>query len=341
MLADNYNDELKAQGVTQPAPVYRVYDFNIAAGGPIVKDKLWYFMQRPRAGEPSEHAEHLLQQERGQPELVHSTKPDLSKPAFSDRTWENYTPRITWQISSRNKITGSWDEQPVCRNCTGTTSLTGSPNFVWFASPESDGHGEFSPQRIQQVKWTSPVTSKLLLEAGFGTTYYEWGGKQLEDDLHREPGADAEPQPGDHAHLQHGHALPLAVLVEQQDARLAVQRVRRVHHRFAQHEVRLPGRLLARRSRAARQQSEPRLHRRSRSRACRSSRSRSTQYINPFERERAGHAGVVLRSGQLDDEPPHVAGWAALRPSLELVPGTDDPEAAVLPGRDFRARPTA
>jgi hypothetical protein len=78
-------------------------------------------------------------------------------------------------------VTGSWDEQPVCRNCTGTTSLTGSPNFVWFSSPESDGHGEFSPQRIQQVKWTSPVTSKLLLEAGFGTTYYEWGGKQLED----------------------------------------------------------------------------------------------------------------------------------------------------------------
>src|SRR5689334_8735016 len=44
MLADNYTDELKARGVTEPAPVYRVYDFNIAAGGPIVRDKLWYYM---------------------------------------------------------------------------------------------------------------------------------------------------------------------------------------------------------------------------------------------------------------------------------------------------------
>src|SRR5262245_182251 len=44
MLADNYNADLKARGVTVPAPVYRVYDVNIAAGGPIVKDKLWYYM---------------------------------------------------------------------------------------------------------------------------------------------------------------------------------------------------------------------------------------------------------------------------------------------------------
>ena len=44
MLADNFTPELQAQGVTVPAPVYRVYDFNIAAGGPIVKDRLWYYM---------------------------------------------------------------------------------------------------------------------------------------------------------------------------------------------------------------------------------------------------------------------------------------------------------
>ncbi len=45
--------------------------------------------------------------------------PDLSKPAFSDRTWENYTPRITWQATQRDKISFSWDEQPVCRKLHG------------------------------------------------------------------------------------------------------------------------------------------------------------------------------------------------------------------------------
>ena len=180
MLADNYDDDLKARGVTVPAPVYRVYDFNIAAGGPIVRDKLWYYMSVREQGSRQNTLNTFYNKNAGNPNSF-LYEPDLTKPAYSDRTWENYTPRITWQISQRNKITGSWDEQPVCRKCTGTTSLTGSPNFVWFSSPESDGHGEFSPQRVQQVKWTSPVTSKLLLEAGFGTTYYEWGGKQLED----------------------------------------------------------------------------------------------------------------------------------------------------------------
>jgi hypothetical protein len=180
MLGDNYNDELKAQGVTQPTPVYRVYDLNLAAGGPIVKDKLWYYVSVREQGSRQNTLNTFYNKNANNPNSF-LYEADLSKPAYSDRTWENYTPRVTWQISSRNKVTGSWDEQPVCRKCTGTTSLTGSPNFVWFASPESDGHGEFSPQRIQQVKWTSPMTSKLLLEAGFGTTYYEWGGKELED----------------------------------------------------------------------------------------------------------------------------------------------------------------
>ena len=65
------------------------------------------------------------------------------------------------------------------------------------------------------------------------------------------------------------------------------------------------------------------------------------EYINPFVVNARGHAGVVLRSGQLDDEPPHVAGWAALRPSLELVPGTDDPEARGAPLEQPSPRPTA
>ena len=44
MLADNFTPELRARGATQPTPVTRVYDVNGAVGGPIVTDKLWYYM---------------------------------------------------------------------------------------------------------------------------------------------------------------------------------------------------------------------------------------------------------------------------------------------------------
>jgi hypothetical protein len=179
MQADNFTDELRARGATQPTPVYRVYDVNVGVGGPIVQDKLWYYGSFRVQGQRQDTQNVYYNRNAGNPNsFVYD--PDLSQPAFSDRTWENYTPRITWQISPRHKVSGSWDEQPVCRKCSGTTSLTGSPNFFFPTSPEADGHGEFSPQRVQTLRWTSPMTNRLLLEAGYGTTYYEWGGKELD-----------------------------------------------------------------------------------------------------------------------------------------------------------------
>jgi Carboxypeptidase regulatory-like domain len=181
MQSDNFTSELQARGATQPTPVTRVYDVNTSAGGPIVQDRLWYYFTFRVQGSRQNTQNVFFNQNAGNANAF-TYVPDLSRPAFSDRTWENYTPRLTWQISARNKLTGSWDEQPVCRKCSGTTSLTGTPNFVFPTSPEADGHGEFSPQRVQQLRWTSPLTNRLLLEAGYGTTYYEWGGKELEDD---------------------------------------------------------------------------------------------------------------------------------------------------------------
>ena len=177
MQSDNFTTDLQQRGATLPTPVYRVYDFNAAIGGPIIKDRLWYYMSVREQGQRQDILNVYYNKNAGNANTFNYL-PDLAKPAFSDRTWENYTPRITWQATPRNKFTGSWDEQPVCRKCTGSTSLTGSPNFVWQTSPEAEGHGEFSPQRVQQARWTSPRTSKLLLEAGFGTTYYQWGGRE-------------------------------------------------------------------------------------------------------------------------------------------------------------------
>ena len=185
MQADNFNAELRARGATQPTPVTRVYDVNTAIGGPIKQDRLWYYLSLRWQGQRQNTLNVYYNQNAGNPNAF-TYLPDLNQPAFSDRTWENYTPRITWQATQRDKISFSWDEQPVCRKCSGTTSLTGTPNFIFPTSPEADGHGEFSPQRIQTARWTSARTSKLLLEAAWGTTYYQWGGRELDPN----PGRD-------------------------------------------------------------------------------------------------------------------------------------------------------
>src|SRR4029078_6576596 len=67
-----------------------------------------------------------------------------------------------------------WDEQTVCRKCEGTTQ--GLASTAPLASPEAGSPGATKPLRVQQATWRSPVTRRVLVDAGFGTTYYGWGG---------------------------------------------------------------------------------------------------------------------------------------------------------------------
>ena len=75
-------------------------------------------------------------------------------------------------MTPRNKIGGYWDEQWVCRKCEGNTIGITTPPVV---SPEANGPNPTLPLRVPQVTWSSPVTNRLLLDAGFGGTYYGWG----------------------------------------------------------------------------------------------------------------------------------------------------------------------
>ncbi|PYQ90260.1 MAG: hypothetical protein DMG03_01100, partial [Acidobacteria bacterium] len=84
MQANNFTDELKARGATQPTPVFHVYDVNVAAGGPIVKDKLWYYISVREQGQRQNTLNVYYNQNAG--DVTKWTYvPDLGRPAFSDR----------------------------------------------------------------------------------------------------------------------------------------------------------------------------------------------------------------------------------------------------------------
>jgi hypothetical protein len=160
-------------GVAAPTPLTKVYDINGAIGGPILRDKLWYFATARTQGSTRVNANMFYNLNAGDPtKWLYAGGPGISDPGFSDRTWENISGRITWQVTPRNKFGAYWDEQWVCRNCEGATiGITTPP----VASPEAIGPGQTLPLRVPQVTWSSPVTNRLLLDAGFGGTYYGWG----------------------------------------------------------------------------------------------------------------------------------------------------------------------
>src|SRR6185436_14019671 len=68
----------------------------------------------------------------------------------------------------RNKLSVFWDEQSLCRTCTGATAAGVDPPR---ASPEAVGVlGR--PLRVVQGTWSAPLSNRLLVETAFGATYF-------------------------------------------------------------------------------------------------------------------------------------------------------------------------
>ncbi len=55
----------------------------------------------------------------------------------------------------------------------GLATATQSPEFSNY------GGRAHARQRVQQGTWSSPVTNRLLLDAGFGTNYSHYGGQAM------------------------------------------------------------------------------------------------------------------------------------------------------------------
>ena len=103
-----------------------------------------------------------------------STRRIRASQAYTDRTWENVSGRITWQVTPRNKIGVFWDEQvDLPRSATGATHRHHRSRARLARRPTASA--QTKPLRVPQATWSSPVTSRLLLDAGFGGIYYGWG----------------------------------------------------------------------------------------------------------------------------------------------------------------------
>jgi hypothetical protein len=153
----------------------KVYDLSGTLGGPIVTDRLWYFVNGHTGGSTRESANVYYNLNAGDPNRW-LYAPDVSRKEYSDRTFENASGRLTWQVTPRNKVSGFWDMQSLCRACTGATAGLQEPARV---SPEAVG---VLGRRLDvtQVTWSSPITNRLLLEAGYGGIYFGVGNFERE-----------------------------------------------------------------------------------------------------------------------------------------------------------------
>jgi carboxypeptidase family protein len=170
LQSDNLTPDLVAQGVTAATPLTKVYDVTATFGGPLLVDRLWFFLNGHVSGNTKESSNVYYNLNAGDASKW-LYAPDLTRREYSDRTFENASARVTWQMTPRQKVSGLLDAQSLCRNCTGATPGLSEPQRV---SPEAVGVlGR--PLSVSQLTWTSPRTNRWLLEAGFGGTFFGVG----------------------------------------------------------------------------------------------------------------------------------------------------------------------
>ena len=164
LQGSNYTQALRNVGLRAPNKLQKLWDLNGAFGGPVIKDRLWFYWTARYQG--NRKYVPLWRNKNAGDVTKWTYDPDYSHQALDDGTWKNTSMRVTWQISRRDKVNFWWDEQWGCQHCNEGGDTTTNVNNP--LAPEASGRIEGHPQQMGQVTWTSQLSSRLLLDAGYG-----------------------------------------------------------------------------------------------------------------------------------------------------------------------------
>ena len=157
----NLTPELQARGLTTDSKILKIYDATATLGGAIVRDRLWFYTSQREWGNKHQMAGVFWNATQGTPIWT----PDPKRPADRYQWYESHLARITWQASSKNKVNAFIDYQHTCQ-CRSSGAIG--------SAPEVGTAFHFRPNALMQGSWTSPRTSRLLLEAGASEALSFW-----------------------------------------------------------------------------------------------------------------------------------------------------------------------
>jgi Carboxypeptidase regulatory-like domain len=172
MQSSNYTQALKDAGLRTPAVTNYLYDMSLSSGGPVLKDRLWYFGTARYIGSGSSIPGIFYNKNAGD-----SSKwlyvPDLSRTV-------NYNPpgtldpnlRLTAQLTPRNRLSAFFH---YYGGITKPSVTLGDATD----SPETGTYNGGNYSRLEQFSWTSPISNRFVVEARFGTHQQNWNGREV------------------------------------------------------------------------------------------------------------------------------------------------------------------
>ena len=172
----NLSQELKDRGLTTANKTLKLFDESATFGGPIKRDRLWFFaaarswgVARNQAGVFWNKTQNEFLTPPGAARKVVKWTPWTDRP--EDRNsgrlewYDSILSRFTYQATSKMKFNVTYDEQRAC-NCGSVSAAESHEAYI--------SSYRFEPNRLFQVTWNAPVTNRLLLEAGVGATISQW-----------------------------------------------------------------------------------------------------------------------------------------------------------------------
>jgi hypothetical protein len=181
--SNNVDQQLKDVGIAQPPTLRKNWDVSGSVGGPIRKDRLWFFGSVRQWGNAAVRDGVTANRNAGDP--AHwDFAPDTSLEPRDVDGRKIWNLRLTGQLTQKNRLQFYAEHQ---QRCSGSSLKIGGggcrePGDGWVGqgrvfgantgAPESwPGYHDF-PYNVAQLTWSAPISSRLLLEAGFSRFHY-------------------------------------------------------------------------------------------------------------------------------------------------------------------------
>ncbi|PWT84741.1 MAG: hypothetical protein C5B57_04285 [Blastocatellia bacterium] len=159
MQSDNLSESLAAKGVRTLDKIGLYHDIDATQGGPIKKDKLWFFTSARlfTVNKPISNTFHVP---AGQTYANCVNGVISCEQGVDDQTINSVLGRVTWQVSPRNKFSAYADKIWKSRSAAMQPGDDPDTSSVVWTSPL---------YLTTTAKWTSTISNKLLIEGGFSS----------------------------------------------------------------------------------------------------------------------------------------------------------------------------
>jgi hypothetical protein len=157
--AKNVDDYLRSRNILSSNGIAHIQNFNGAAGGPILPNKLWYFGSA-RYTSTNETVANVAK------EFVAPNGDHIQ--GILDQFVKDVALRLTYQPTPRNKVAAFLER--IYKYKGKDFTFGQDPRASTLRDPD---HAHYA---IGAIKWTSTISPRLLFETGLSTSYQHWTG---------------------------------------------------------------------------------------------------------------------------------------------------------------------